>query len=182
MKIRRRRRVAGGGEVGFGERFDLIYIFITDEGNEKEREQSEGLQVHQPQQQALGRHGTPPSIQENEIKDAFSFYDSTNSGYITRQNLRSILGNFAYTKMNGKEIEDEITNVHQDKESFSLSEVVDLITKKWFFGRGREEEALDMFALFDRKEKGLVGINEIKAVFNQYLDINISDNDILEFI
>lgn len=39
-----------------------------------------------------------------------------------------------------------------------------------------------MFALFDRKEKNLVGINEIKAVFNQYLDINISDNDILEFI
>ena len=39
-----------------------------------------------------------------------------------------------------------------------------------------------MFALFDRKERGLVGINEIKSVFNQYLDINISDNDILEFI
>jgi Ca2+-binding EF-hand superfamily protein len=56
---------------------------------------------------------------------------------------------------------------------------MDLITKKWFFGRGREEEAMDMFALFDRKEKGLVGINEIKSVFNQYLDINISDNDIL---
>jgi hypothetical protein len=63
-----------------------------------------------------------------------------------------------------------------------LSEVIDLITKKWFFGRGREEEALDMFTLFDRKERGLVGINEIKNVFNQYLDINISDNDILEFI
>ncbi len=39
-----------------------------------------------------------------------------------------------------------------------------------------------MFALFDRKERGLVGLNEIKSVFNQYLDINISDNDILEFI
>jgi len=39
-----------------------------------------------------------------------------------------------------------------------------------------------MFGLFDRKEKGLVGINEIRSVFNQYLDINISDNDILEFI
>jgi len=39
-----------------------------------------------------------------------------------------------------------------------------------------------MFALFDRKERGLVGLNEIKSVFNQYLDINISDNDVLEFI
>lgn len=41
---------------------------------------------------------------------------------------------------------------------------------------------MDMFALFDRKEKGLVGLAEIKQVFNQYLDIVISDNDILEFI
>lgn len=93
----------------------LIIIFITDEGHEKECEQREGLKVEQPQQQAVRRHGTSPLTQENEIKDAFSFYDSTNTGYISRQNLRSILGNFAYTKMNGKEIEDEITNVHQDK-------------------------------------------------------------------
>ena len=39
-----------------------------------------------------------------------------------------------------------------------------------------------MFALFDRKEKGLIGLTEIKQVFNQYLDIVISDNDIVEFI
>ena len=39
-----------------------------------------------------------------------------------------------------------------------------------------------MFSLFDRKEKGLVGLAEIKQVFNQYLDIVVSDNDILEFI
>ena len=57
-----------------------------------------------------------------------------------------------------------------------------MIHKKWFDGRGREDEAMDMFALFDRKEKGLIGLNEIKQVFNQYLDIVISDNDIMEFI
>ena len=57
-----------------------------------------------------------------------------------------------------------------------------MITKKWFFGRGREEEDVDLFTLFDKKERGMVGLNDIKSVFNQYLDINISDNDILEFI
>ena len=41
---------------------------------------------------------------------------------------------------------------------------------------------MDIFSLFDRKEKGLIGIMEIKQVFNQYLDIVISDNDIVEFI
>lgn len=53
--------------------------------------------------------------------------------------------------MNGKEIEDQITNAHHDKDEFMLSEVLDLIHKKWFYGKGREEEAMDMFALFDRK-------------------------------
>lgn len=41
--------------------------------------------------------------------------------------------------MNGKEIEDEISNLYENKESFTLNEVVEMITKKWFFGRGREE-------------------------------------------
>ena len=81
--------------------------------------------------------------------------------------------------MNGKEIEDEITAAHQDKDQFMQTEVLDLIHKKWFYNKGKEEEAMDMFALFDRKEKGLVGMAEIKQVFNQYLDIVISDNDIL---
>ena len=63
-----------------------------------------------------------------------------------------------------------------------ISEVLELVHKKWFYGRGREEEAIDMFNLFDRKEKGLIGLAEIKQVFNQYLDIIISDNDIQEFI
>jgi Ca2+-binding EF-hand superfamily protein len=47
-------------------------------------------------------------IQENEIKDAFDFYDTEKKGLIARNNLRSILGNFAFSKMNGKEIEEEI--------------------------------------------------------------------------
>lgn len=84
--------------------------------------------------------------------------------------------------MNGKEIEDEIIALHNDKDTFSLSDVQDMVIKKWFDDHGREDEALDMFALFDKKEKGLIGVGEIRQVFNQYLDIVISDNDIMEFI
>lgn len=32
-----------------------------------------------------------------------------------------------------------------------VSEVLELVQKKWFYGKGKEEEAQDMFALFDRK-------------------------------
>lgn len=57
-----------------------------------------------------------------------------------------------------------------------------MITRQWFDGKGREAEAEEMFTLFDRKERGLVGLAEIKHVFNQYLDINITDSDIMEFV
>ncbi len=80
--------------------------------------------------------------------------------------------------MNGKEIEDEISNAYSGKDTFMLGEVMELITKKWFHGRGREEEAAEMFNLFDKKDKGKININDIKNVFNQYLDIVISDADI----
>ncbi|KRX01927.1 hypothetical protein PPERSA_05766 [Pseudocohnilembus persalinus] len=121
---------------------------------------------------------------ENEIKDSFKFYtQQTGSNNIDRNQLRSILGNFGYTSLNVKEIEEEIKNEYSNnpsKNSFTLEEVIELITKKWFSG-GKEAEANEIFKLFDKKGKG-VGLNEIKQVFGQYLDIGISDTDILEFI
>lgn len=48
---------------------------------------------------------------------------------------------------------------------FGLAETKEMITEKWFAGKGREAEAEEMFSLFDRKEKGLVGLNEIGGLF-----------------
>lgn len=49
-------------------------------------------------------------------------------------------------------------------------------------GNGKETEANEIYKIFDRKDKNSVGLNEIKQVFNQFLDIQISDEDILEYI
>jgi len=45
--------------------------------------------------------------------------------------------------MNGKEIEEEINRVgsNASKEFFTLSETKEMITEKWFNGKGREAEA-----------------------------------------
>lgn len=55
--------------------------------------------------------------------------------------------------MNGKEIEEEINKnpSFTSKDSFTLAETKEMITEKWFIGKGREAEAEEMFALFDRK-------------------------------
>ena len=49
-------------------------------------------------------------------------------------------------------------------------------------GNGKEAEAEEIYKLFDRKEKNSVGLSEIRHVFHQFLDIQISDEDILEYI
>ncbi len=69
------------------------------------------------------------------MKEAFRFYDSDNTGYISRSQLRSILGNFGYHNLNAKEIEEELQREDYDssKQSFQFKETVDIISKKWLF-------------------------------------------------
>ena len=89
---------------------------------------------------------------ENEIKDAFSYYDIDKTGYINRNQLRSILGNFAFNNMNVKEIEEELRKDYlSNKTNFTYEEVISIITKKWFYGGGKEQEGEEFFKLFDRK-------------------------------
>lgn len=51
-----------------------------------------------------------------------------------------------------------------------------------FLGNGKDAEADEIYNIFDRKDKNAVGLNEIRQVFHQFLDIQISDEDILEYI
>ncbi|KAM3146411.1 hypothetical protein pb186bvf_001380 [Paramecium bursaria] len=120
--------------------------------------------------------------QESEIRDCFNFYDKDKKGVIDKNQFRSILGNFGFINKNVKEIDEEIRgDVSENQQTFYFNDVLTVITKKWFGNKGRDEEIDEIYDLFVRKDKK-VGINEIKAVFGQYLDIQISDADILEFI
>lgn len=66
--------------------------------------------------------------------------------------MRSILGNFGFINKNVKDIESEIReDVDEQKNSFGLSEVMAIISKKWFYNKGREEEIDEMYELFDRR-------------------------------
>ncbi|EGR34906.1 hypothetical protein IMG5_001350 [Ichthyophthirius multifiliis] len=120
---------------------------------------------------------------ENDIKDAFQFFDTDKTGQINRAQLRSILGNFAFTNMTIKEIEEELRNEYSvSKNNFYLEEVIQIIIKKWFLYGGRDNEANEIFKLFDKRNKNIIGLPDIKYLFSQYLDINVNDSDIIEFI
>ncbi|CAK94881.1 unnamed protein product (macronuclear) [Paramecium tetraurelia] len=123
-----------------------------------------------------------PDDMESEIRDCFNFYDPSRTGFINRQNMRSILGNFGFINKTVKDIEEEIRDVVEEtRDSFSLKDVIQLISRKWFENKGRDDEIDEIYELFVRKDRK-VGLTEIKNVFAQYLDIQISDADILEFI
>ncbi len=78
--------------------------------------------------------------------------------------MRSILGNFGFINKNVKDIEIEIRDdvdesvfihllisMNRNKAQFSLKEVMDIISKKWFYGKGRDEEIDEMYEIFDRR-------------------------------
>ncbi|EGR30461.1 hypothetical protein IMG5_131350 [Ichthyophthirius multifiliis] len=145
------------------------------------------MNKHGQKQQAQVRIQTKeiqklPDDMETEIKDAFTYFDNEKKGTINRSQLRSILGNFAFSNMNVKEIEDQLKKDSQNKQNFTFEECIKIISKKWFQGGGKEQEGEEFFKLFDRKGRNGISLQDVKHLFGQYLDINISDNDIFEFL
>lgn len=66
--------------------------------------------------------------------------------------MRAILGNFGFINKTVKDIEEEIKDdVDESKNQFSLKDVSNLITKKWFYNKGRDEEIDEIYELFVRK-------------------------------
>lgn len=41
---------------------------------------------------------------------------------------------------------------------------------------------MEAFSLFDQKSKGIIKADDIKNVFNQFIDIEVTDQDIEEFL
>ena len=60
--------------------------------------------------------------------------------------------------------------------------MTDLIGDHWSNGGGKQKEFNEIFAIFDKKNRNAIGALDIRHVFDQYLDIQISDDDINEFV
>jgi len=120
-----------------------------------------------------------------EIKGCFNQYNGENRGGLNRHETKSILTNFGFHGLTSREIDEQLARdfeVDYGKQLFTLNELMDIIKKKWFNFGGRVTECEDIYKIFDKKNKGTIGSNDIKAVFHQYLDFTISDQDIMEFI
>ena len=57
-----------------------------------------------------------------------------------------------------------------------------VVAYRYFTKSGREEEAKECFKVFDKKDKGVVSMAEIKAVLVDTLSGTITDDDVREFM
>ena len=130
----------------------------------------------------------PDSI-KTDLKDCYDFFDTEGTDSISRDNLKSIMGNFGWGNSNSKEIEEILVREFDSKEyqqrrkeKFSFDEVLEFVAMRFVKEGGKEAEFDEMFNIFDKRGKGEVDLTCFKAVFEQFFDINITDEDINNFI
>jgi Ca2+-binding EF-hand superfamily protein len=93
------------------------------------------------------------------------------------------MGNFGWANSNSKEIEEILINgfdrkLGKPKEQFSFDDVLEHVSRRFVSEGGKESEFSEMFSIFDKKGKGEIGLADFRAVFEQFVDIYITDEDI----
>lgn len=123
-----------------------------------------------------------PDYLVDDLRVAAELYQTQeNPGMIHMTHVRGILWNFGYWRMTNKQFNAMLRSYDIDpNESYlNWNELLEIVTKK-YNADGRDQEILDTFRLFDKKDKGTTTISEIRAVFKSKLDFPITDEDVNE--
>ena len=77
------------------------------------------------------------------------------------------------------EEEMQANDIDPRKPNVGWNELVTIVSRRWAKG-GKDQEIRDTFRTFDKRDKGQVTQSDMKAVLQQYLDIQITDQEIQE--
>jgi Ca2+-binding EF-hand superfamily protein len=113
-----------------------------------------------------------------DIKDAFAFFDPLNTGFITVSQLKTLLQYIAGGSYARKDLERVLKEIG-DSPTVELKEAEKIAYGVWI-DTGFEQEAKDVFRLFDKKDKGVTSMEEVKNVLHSRIDLPITDEDIEE--
>ena len=119
------------------------------------------------------------NIQKEDLKAAYSLYETAEESSISMGQAQSILWNFGFWRLSKKEFENELVSNQIDpkRETITYDEIVQIVTKKYNRG-GKEGTVKEIFEIFDTKGKGSSSIAEIQQLFHKHLEIDIPDNEI----
>lgn len=121
-------------------------------------------------------------MQLEDLRIAFSLYEIPEyPGVIQMTQARGILWNFGFWRMTSKEFEKELGNngVDLSKTTIEWNELVNIVTKRYYQG-GRDQELKDTFKVFDKREKGVTTITDIKNSLQSRLEVPISETEVAE--
>lgn len=113
-----------------------------------------------------------------DIKDAFTYFDPENQGFITVSQLKTLLQYIAGGTYGRKDLLRAIKDVG-DNPTIELKEAEKIAFNVWL-ETGFEEEARDVFKLFDKKEKGSTTFDEVKSVLQSRIELPIHEEDFEE--
>ena len=113
-----------------------------------------------------------------DIKDAFAYFDPENQGFITVSQLKTLLQYIAGGTYGRKDLLRAIKDVG-DNPTIELKEAEKIAFNVWL-ETGYEEEARDVFKLFDKKERGSTTFEEVKSVLQSRIELPIHEEDFEE--
>ena len=114
-----------------------------------------------------------------DLTDAFDFYEKNlGLGVIAIDHFINILKNFGFHKMDKKSTDLELQKASSD---FPRCTGVDfnfvkyVVSKRWNAGNGQQEEAVECFKLFNKRNHETITQSEVKATLMDYLEFNVPD-------
>ena len=113
-----------------------------------------------------------PGDMEADLAEAFNFYDKEELGYISMPHFKNILHNFGYHAKQMREQQEELKKNDNDilkRQGVGLPECKAFVAYRWNKG-GRQEEAVEAFKLFDKKDRDIINSGDLKAVLSNYLE------------
>ena len=127
--------------------------------------------------------GILPTDTISDLLEAFNHYDKEQTGEIMCSQFINILQNFGFHKLTLKERNDELrkSDNHYPSHTHVNFDFCKYVVAYRFMKGGREEDAVEAFKLFDKKDRGHIGHDEIRFLFDK-LEFPITDADVSEFM
>ena len=120
-----------------------------------------------------------PGDMLSDLTDAFNYYEKNQGmGVISIDHFKNILHNFGYHKSNKKDQDQDLTRAHPD---FHRCSGVDfpftkyVIAQKWNKNGGAQEEAVECFKLFNKRNHDTITAQEVKATLNEFLEFIVTE-------
>jgi len=132
---------------------------------------------------ARGGKAAAPKLdaeQVEELKEAFSLFDTDGSGSIDAKELKAAMRALGF-QVKKADVRKMIADIDKDDSgTIDFQEFVDMMTGKMSERDGKEEVA-KVFALFDHEGAGKIGFRDLKRVVTE-LGESISDEEMREMI